>query len=152
MAPVRRSSAAAGDACAEPIVTRTGQLLGRCGSALDRLQVRDIRTWLNQLRTTCQCCAQGKDATRPADRRRCCAIGARCHQVLSERTIKDVRDVLRAALANAVAEELLPATSLRSYDSLHPGNRRDNGGQSRKPGLSWDPPVAIKIRCMRPTC
>jgi len=108
MAPVRRSSAAAGDACAEPIVTRTGQPLGRCGSALDRLQFRDIRTWLNQLRTTCQCCAQGKDATRPADRRRCCAIGACCHQVLSERTIKDVRDVLRAALANAVAEELLP--------------------------------------------
>jgi integrase len=28
--------------------------------------------------------------------------------VLSDRTIKDIRDVLRAALANAVAEELLP--------------------------------------------
>jgi Phage integrase, N-terminal SAM-like domain len=42
---------------------------------LDRLQVRDVRTWLNRLRVTCQCCAQGKDAARPVDRRRCCAIG-----------------------------------------------------------------------------
>lgn len=74
---------------------------------LDRLQVRDIRVWLNKLRTTCQCCAQGKDAARPAERRRCCAIGECCRQVLSDRTIKDIRDTLRAALANAVAEELL---------------------------------------------
>jgi integrase len=74
---------------------------------LDRLQVRDVRTWLNRLRVTCQCCAQGKDSARPVDRRRCCAIGNCCHQVLAERTVKDVRDTLRAALANAVAEELL---------------------------------------------
>jgi integrase len=74
---------------------------------LDRLQVRDVRTWLNRLRVICQCCAQGKDAARPVDRRRCCATGNCCHQVLAERTVKDVRDTLRAALANAVAEELL---------------------------------------------
>jgi integrase len=74
---------------------------------LDRLQVRGIRAWLNQLRQACQCCAQGKDAARPAGKQRCCAIGRCCGQRLSERTIKDVRDVLRAALANAMAEELL---------------------------------------------
>ena len=74
---------------------------------IDRLQVRDIRTWLNRLRITCQCCAQGKDAARPENRRRCCAIGNCCHQVIADRTIKDVRDTLRAALANAVAEELI---------------------------------------------
>jgi integrase len=90
------------------LFTRLYLVPGLGSKRLDRLQVRDIRTWLNQLRTTCQCCAQGKDAARPADRRRCCAIGACCHQVLSERTVKDIRDVLRAALANAVAEELLP--------------------------------------------
>jgi hypothetical protein len=33
--------------------------------------------------------------------------GTCCHQALAERTVKDVRDTLRAALANAVAEELL---------------------------------------------
>jgi hypothetical protein len=25
-----------------------------------------VQTWLNSLATTCQCCAQGKDARRPA--------------------------------------------------------------------------------------
>jgi hypothetical protein len=74
---------------------------------LDRLQVRDVRSWLNRLRQACQCCMQGKDATRPLGRQRCCAIGKCCDQRLSERTIKDARDTLRAALANAVAEELL---------------------------------------------
>ena len=28
---------------------------------LDKLQVRDIRQWLNKLSRICQCCAQGKD-------------------------------------------------------------------------------------------
>jgi integrase len=74
---------------------------------LDRLQVRDIRAWLNRLRLACQCCAQGKDAARPQGEQRCCAIGQCCGQHLSDRTIKDIRDTLRAALANAMAEELI---------------------------------------------
>jgi hypothetical protein len=32
---------------------------------LDKIQVKDIRQWLNKLPVTCQCCAQGKDAVRP---------------------------------------------------------------------------------------
>jgi hypothetical protein len=32
---------------------------------LDRLQVRDIQTWINKVAQTCQCCAQDKDARRP---------------------------------------------------------------------------------------
>jgi integrase len=74
---------------------------------LDRLEVRDIRTVLNGLRKICQCCAQGKDTARPAAKRRCCAIGQCCRQQLSERTIRDLRGTLRAALGNAVAEELV---------------------------------------------
>jgi Phage integrase, N-terminal SAM-like domain len=42
---------------------------------LDRLTVRDVQTWVNELATTCQCCAQGKDAARPEEERQCCAIG-----------------------------------------------------------------------------
>ena len=42
---------------------------------LDKLQVKEIRQWLNQLTRTCQCCDQGKDAARPEDKRRCCAVG-----------------------------------------------------------------------------
>ena len=32
---------------------------------LDKLQVKDIRLWLNKLAQVCQCCAQGKDAAPP---------------------------------------------------------------------------------------
>lgn len=84
------------------------------GKRLDRLTVRDVRLWLNALRTECQCCAQGKDARRTTPR--CCAIGHCCKQVVSERTIKDARAVLRSALNVAVAEELItknPAAGLR---------------------------------------
>ena len=45
--------------------------LGR--KRIDRLQTREVQTWLNKLARTCQCCVQGKDAARPEDRRRCCA-------------------------------------------------------------------------------
>ena len=89
------------------LLTRLYLVPGLGHKRLDQLQVRDVRTWLNNLRTACQCCAQLKDARRPPDRQRCCALGKCCHQVLGGRTIKDVRDTLRAALSNAVAEELI---------------------------------------------
>ena len=38
---------------------------------LKTLQASEIRLWLNQLRTRCQCCAQGKDTNRKPPR--CCA-------------------------------------------------------------------------------
>jgi integrase len=74
---------------------------------LDRLSVRDIQTWLNGVRQTCQCCVQAKDAHRPPKRRRCCAVGACCQQVPSPRTVKDLRTVLRSALSHAISEELI---------------------------------------------
>src|SRR5207248_2843787 len=72
---------------------------------LDKLTVRDVRTWLNTMRTTCQCCAQGKDKQR--DEPKCCAKGDCCRQLASERTTRDAWTVLRTALGNAVREELL---------------------------------------------
>jgi integrase len=72
---------------------------------LDKLSVQDVRTWLNGMRTTCQCCAQGKDKRRAEPK--CCAIGRCCHQLASERTVRDAWTVLRTALGNAVREELL---------------------------------------------
>lgn len=89
------------------LLTRLYLVPGLGAKRLDRLQVRDVRACLNKLRTACQCCVQGKDARRPAERQRCCAIDKCCHQVVAGRTIKDVRDTLRAALTNAVAEELI---------------------------------------------
>ena len=72
---------------------------------LDTLTVREVRTWLNGLRNTCQCCAQGKDKRRAAPK--CCAAGQCCRQFAAERTIRDAWTVLRASLNNAVREELI---------------------------------------------
>lgn len=74
---------------------------------LDRLTVRDVQTWLTKLRNTCQCCAQGKDARRAESKRQCCAAGKCCNSVLSSRTIRDLKTILRSALSNAVTEELI---------------------------------------------
>lgn len=70
-----------------------------------QLTVREVRTWLNGLRDTCQCCAQGKDKSRAMPK--CCAAGQCCRQLESERTIRDAWTVLWAALNNAVREELI---------------------------------------------
>jgi len=82
-------------------------LPGVGGKRLDRLEVRDVQLWINKVARTCQCCAQGKDANRREDKRRCCAKGKCCEQRLAPRTIRDIRDVLRAALSHAQLEGLI---------------------------------------------
>jgi integrase len=74
---------------------------------LDRLAVRDVQLWINKIARTCQCCEQSKDARRVEAKRRCCARGRCCDQKLAPRTIRDIRDVLRAALSQAQAEGLV---------------------------------------------
>ena len=66
---------------------------------LDRLTVRDVQTWINDVARRCQCCAQGKDAGRAENKRRCCATGKCCEDRLSSRTVSDIRACLRAALS-----------------------------------------------------
>jgi integrase len=73
---------------------------------IDKVTVRDIQTWLNKTRSTCQCCAQGKDAKRTQPR--CCAAGSCCRQMPSEWTIRTAWGVLRSGLSNAVRDELVP--------------------------------------------
>ena len=72
---------------------------------LDKLTVRDVRSWVNTLLEQCQCCAQGLDAQR--DTPRCCAAGDCCERIPSRRTVQDARAVLRSALTNAMTEELI---------------------------------------------
>lgn len=79
--------------------------LGR--KPLAKLTARDVRRWLDSLATACQCCVQGKDATRTEKNRRCCAIGRCCRQHLSRRTILDARAILRSALADAISDNLI---------------------------------------------
>jgi integrase len=82
----------------------------------DKLTAREVHTWLNGLRAACQCCLQGKDAARPAGKRRCCALGQCCNRNVSERIARDAWTTLRAVLTNAVRDELLarnPAALVR---------------------------------------
>jgi integrase len=72
---------------------------------LEKLTVRDVQVWVNQLRTRCQCCAQGKDAEREDPR--CCAAGKCCQQLASEWTVHQAWTVLRSALSAAMREELV---------------------------------------------
>lgn len=88
--------------------TRLYLIPGLGNYRLDKLNVRHVRAWVNDVRKTCQCCAQGKDARRPPGTQRCCAIGHCCGSTVSERTVQDLLKVLRAALSNAVREELVP--------------------------------------------
>jgi integrase len=88
-------------------LTRLYIVPGLGDKRLDKLTVRDVQTWLNKVRQTCQCCAQGKDARRPEKSRRCCATGKCCAAVPSLRTVTDLRTVLRSALSSAAREELI---------------------------------------------
>jgi integrase len=97
------------------------------GKRLDKIQVRDVRQWLNKLAAICQCCAQGKDAARPKDKRRCCAFGKCCQETLSARSRKDARDTLRAAFTCAVEDEVIgrnPVTAVKMTKRREPNQRR----------------------------
>ena len=68
------------------------------GKRLDTIQVKDIRQWLNKLTALCQCCAQGKDASRPEEKRDAARSGNAVTKRYQHRSRKDARDTLRAAL------------------------------------------------------
>jgi integrase len=92
--------------------------------ALDKLTMRQVRAWLNEMRQACQCCAQGKDARRTLEKRRCCAIGSCCDQTISERSAQDILVVLRAGLSNADREELISRNVAALVRVSKPGRTR----------------------------
>nr|WSS71877.1 site-specific integrase [Streptomyces sp. NBC_01175] len=87
---------------------------------LARLTTRDVRTFLDGLRTTCQCCAQNRDSVR----RSCCAIGQCCGKRLSPLTVTYVHAVLKSALEHAVREDELPRNVARNVKTTAPRPRR----------------------------
>ncbi|MFD9967173.1 tyrosine-type recombinase/integrase [Streptomyces sp. NPDC059017] len=89
---------------------------------LTKLTAKDVRTWLNQLRTTCQCCARGIDARR--DEPRCCATGSCCSKRLSPLTLTYIHSVLKSALEHAVREEEIPRNVARNVRTGTPRPRR----------------------------
>ncbi|MEV0907295.1 tyrosine-type recombinase/integrase [Streptomyces hokutonensis] len=89
---------------------------------LAKLTAKDVRTWLDQLRTTCQCCARGLDTTR--DQPQCCAAGTCCRRRLSPLTLAYVHSVLKSALEHAVREEEIPRNVARNVRMGTPRPRR----------------------------
>ncbi|WP_406158909.1 site-specific integrase [Streptomyces sp. NBC_01005] len=89
---------------------------------LTKLTAKDVRTWLNQLRTTCQCCARNIDAGR--DQPRCCATGTCCSKRLSPLTLTYIHSVLKPALEHAVREEEIPRNVARNVRTGTPRPRR----------------------------
>ncbi|MBG0855087.1 site-specific integrase [Streptomyces spinoverrucosus] len=89
---------------------------------LSKLTAKDVRTWLNQLRTTCQCCTRRLDARR--DQPRCCAVGQCCHKLLSPLTLTYIHSVLKSALEHAVREEEIPRNVARNVRTGTPRPRR----------------------------
>ncbi len=89
---------------------------------LAKLTAKDVRTWLNQLRTTCQCCARGIDANRA--QARCCAAGACCSRQLSPLTLAYIHSVLKSALEHAVREEEITRNVARNVRTGTPRPRR----------------------------
>ncbi|MEV0734820.1 tyrosine-type recombinase/integrase [Streptomyces sp. NPDC050549] len=87
---------------------------------LARLTAKDVRTVLDRLRTTCQCCAHGLDAAR----HHCCAIGECCGKRLSPLTVTYVHSVLKSALEHAVREDELPRNVARNVKTAAPRPRR----------------------------
>ncbi|MFD7626807.1 tyrosine-type recombinase/integrase [Streptomyces sp. NPDC059851] len=85
-----------------------------------RLTAKDVRTFLDRLRITCQCCAQGLDTERKA----CCAIGECCQKQLSPSTVMYVHSVLKSALEHAVREDELPRNVARNVKTAAPRPRR----------------------------
>ncbi|MEU9462942.1 tyrosine-type recombinase/integrase [Streptomyces sp. WC2508] len=88
---------------------------------LAKLTAKDVRTWLNQLRITCQCCTRGLDTAR--DEPLCCAAGKCCSKRLSPLTLAYVHSVLKSALEHAVREEI-PRNVARNVRTGTPRPRR----------------------------
>ncbi|MGW0703224.1 tyrosine-type recombinase/integrase [Streptomyces sp. NPDC002867] len=79
-----------------------------------RLTAKDVRTFLDRLRTACQCCAQGLDT----ERKKC------CQKRLSALTVTYVHSVLKSALEHAVREDELPRNVARNVKTTTHQPRR----------------------------
>ena len=95
--------------------------------------VREGQLWMNKLARTCQCCKQGKDARRSEEKRRCCAVGKCCNELLTLRSLNDIRACLRSALTYALVEELIKRNVMKLVKVKRSGERQ----QKRKKKRRW---------------
>ncbi|MEU2434499.1 tyrosine-type recombinase/integrase [Streptomyces sp. NPDC007861] len=71
------------------------------------LRASEVRMWLAQVASECQCCKHGWDKERREPE--CCSARRKacCRSLLSRRMVQSIHAVLRNALQNAVREELI---------------------------------------------
>ncbi|MCK1823109.1 site-specific integrase [Streptomyces sp. XM83C] len=86
---------------------------------LGRLATKDVRAFLDQLRTQCQCCIRGLDTQGI-----CCSAGNCCGKRLSPLTVSYVHSVLKSALQHAVREDELPRNVARNVPASTPRPKR----------------------------
>lgn len=106
---------------------------------LAALTPKDVRTWLQDTASVCQCCARGWDAQRDPDARhkasrpRCCSVGNCCGKRISLGTQRYLRCILSAALAHAVREDELPrnAASAVRLGEVRPNFQPFTAGEAR---------------------
>jgi len=120
---VVRPNLAPGSYITYEALTRRHIVPGLGPKRLDKLQVRDVQTWLNRTRQTCQCCAQGKDARRNEAKQRCCAIGKCCEEIASPATVSHLRRVLRTILSQAITDGFI-TRNVAAPVKLPPNRRR----------------------------
>lgn len=108
------------------LMTRLHIIPGIGTKHIDKLTVREVQTWINKVPASCQCCAQKKDTRRRKPR--CCATGQCCEDFPSRRVIEASRGTLRAALNNAMREELISrnVAELVALPRARKKNRRRN--------------------------
>ncbi|MFJ9693658.1 tyrosine recombinase XerC [Kitasatospora sp. NPDC101183] len=86
-------------------VVRVHLVPGLGTKKLRTLRAADVRKWLADVASACQCCKNGWDAAR--SKPECCAAGECCETKLSRRMVQSIHAVLRNALESAVREELI---------------------------------------------
>jgi integrase len=88
-------------------VVRLHLIPGLGKKRLGKLNAQDVRLFINRVRTECQCCRNGWDASR--EKPVCCALkgGQCCDSRLSTRMVQSIHAVLRNALECAVREEII---------------------------------------------
>ncbi|MGW2147192.1 tyrosine-type recombinase/integrase [Nonomuraea bangladeshensis] len=88
-------------------VVRLHLIPGLGKKRLGKLNAQDVRLFINRVRSECQCCRNGWDASR--DKPVCCACkgGQCCDSRLSTRMVQSIHAVLRNALECAVREEII---------------------------------------------
>jgi hypothetical protein len=97
--------------------------------------------------------AHPQDSHRHPDKRRCCALGRCCHTTVSPRTLSDIRGCLRAALAQAVTEEIISRNVAAAVKLPKVRSRatRRQAWSSEEARVFFESPAPITTRCMRAT-